>query len=81
MSSVDSLDWRNLSAAEITSRVMQKVGPGDIVLFHNNGLHTAEALPGILTQLAEKGLEVIPVSDLLLAGECYTDQDGVQRRK
>jgi len=79
--SVDSLDWRNLSADEITARVLKKIGPGDIVLFHNNGLHTAEALPGILTQLKEKGLEVIPISELIYSGDCYTDQDGVQHRK
>jgi polysaccharide deacetylase family sporulation protein PdaB len=77
--SVDSLDWQDLSAAEILGRVMKKIGPGDIVLFHNNGLHTAEALPDVLRQLKEKGLAAIPISELLLKGDCYTDHNGVQR--
>lgn len=79
--SIDSLDWKDLSAAEIEKRVMKNIGPGDIVLFHNNGLHTAEALEPILCRLEEKGLSVVPVSDLLLQGDWYIDYAGVQRSK
>ena len=46
--SVDSLDWKNLSAEEICSRVLSRVGSGSIVLFHNQGLNTAKALPEII---------------------------------
>ena len=45
---VDSLDWKDLSAAEITKRVTTKVQSGSIVLFHNAAKHTPEALPTIL---------------------------------
>jgi len=79
--SIDSLDWKDLSASEIENRVMKNIGPGDIVLFHNNGLHTAEALDPILSRLEEKGLDVVPVSDLLLQGDWYIDYAGVQRSK
>lgn len=34
---VDSLDWKDLSAADITQRVVSKVQPGSIVLFHQRG--------------------------------------------
>ncbi len=78
--SVDSLDWRDLSAAEIVERVMKRVRGGDIVLFHNNGLHTAEALETILAQLTEEGFEVMPIGDLLLPGNTYIDFNGVQRQ-
>ncbi len=37
---VDSLDWKDLSAAEITERVTGKVQSGSIVLFHNAAKHT-----------------------------------------
>ena len=37
---VDSLDWKDLSAPEITKRVTGKVQPGSIVLFHNARHHT-----------------------------------------
>lgn len=79
--SIDSLDWQDLSAAAIYSRVTADIHAGDIVLFHNNGLHTAEALPLILAELAARGLKVVPVSQLLLRGDCYVDAKGVQRRQ
>ena len=34
---VDSLDWKGISAQEITKRVTDRVGCGSIVLFHNAG--------------------------------------------
>ena len=55
---VDSLDWKGISAAEITKRVTGKVGPGSIVLFHNAGEHTPEALPEILRWMKQEGFEV-----------------------
>ncbi len=77
--SVDSLDWQDLSAEEICTRVMEKLSAGDIVLFHNNGLHTAEALPMIVEQTLAKGLHIVPVGQLLLQGDYYIDYNGVQR--
>ena len=65
---VDSLDWKELSAAEITKRVTERVQPGSIVLFHNAALHTPEALPGILEKLISQGYSVVPVSQLILGG-------------
>ena len=59
---VDSLDWKDLSAQEITRRVTGKVGPGSIVLFHNAALHTPEALPTILQTLLQEGYTFVPVS-------------------
>ena len=79
--SVDSLDWKDLSAAEIEARVMKDIGPGDIVLFHNNGLHTAEALEPIIQQLSARGISLVTISDLLLEGDWYIDFKGVQRCK
>lgn len=79
--SIDSLDWKDLSADEIFRRVTKDIHAGDIVLFHNNGLHTAEALGPVLDYLANEGLAVVPVSELLLTGDCYVDNNGVQRRK
>ena len=77
--SVDSLDWQDLSAEEIFRRVTKDVHAGDIVLFHNNGLHTAEALPQILDYLQQQGLQAVPVSRLLWQEDWYVDVNGVQR--
>ena len=67
---VDSLDWKDLSAPEITRRVTSKVQPGSIVLFHNAAKHTPEALPGILEALIGQGYTVVPISQLIIHGEC-----------
>ena len=66
---VDSLDWKDLSADEITRRVTEKVSSGSIVLFHNAALHTPEALPAILQTLLREGYTLVPISQLLLTGD------------
>lgn len=75
---VDSLDWKNLSAGEITQRVTSKVQPGSIVLFHNAALHTPEALPGIIEYLLQNGYSIVPVSQLILKGDYTIDHTGRQ---
>lgn len=75
---VDSLDWKEISAAEIAQRVTGKVQPGSIVLFHNAGLHTPEALPAILDFLAKEGYTLVPISELILTGEYTIDHAGKQ---
>jgi polysaccharide deacetylase family sporulation protein PdaB len=76
---VDSLDWKELSAAEITERVLKRVSPGSIVLFHNAAKHTPEALPGVIEALIRDGYTILPVSELLLRGETTIDHEGRQR--
>ena len=70
---VDSLDWKDLSAADITKRVTGKVQAGSIVLFHNAALHTPEALPGIIENLLQQGYTFVPISEIILPGECGVD--------
>ena len=47
--------------------VLRKAQPGSIIVMHINHLkfHTAEALPGIINGLRERGYELVTVSDLL----------------
>ena len=75
---VDSLDWKGISADEITQRVLQRVKPGSIVLFHNAAEHTPEALPTILEGLIADGYTIVPISQILLEGETYIDNTGMQ---
>jgi len=70
---VDSLDWKDLSAADITKRVTSKVQPGSIVLFHNAAKHTPEALPGIIEALLQEGYTFVPISELIVHGTCGQD--------
>lgn len=77
---VDSLDWKGISADEIAKRVTGKVQCGSIVLFHNAGEHTPEALPAILDYLLGEGYTLVPISEILLTGETYMDHTGKQCR-
>ena len=75
---VDSLDWKDLSAGEITKRVTSKVQPGSIVLFHNAAKHTPEALPTIIETLLQEGYTFVPISQIILDGEYTIDHTGRQ---
>ena len=78
---VDSLDWKNLSATEIAMRVVNGVKNGSIILCHNNGLHTAEALPLIFSTLKNRGYEFVPISELIYKNNYYVDSTGKQKTK
>ncbi len=73
---VDSLDWQGLSADDIISRVTGAAAPGSIVLFHNAAENTPEALGAIIEFLLADGYEIVPVSELLLAGDYSIDHTG-----
>ena len=75
---VDSLDWKDYDAATICSRVIGKMEAGSIALFHNAALHTPEALPDILESLIQKGLTVVPISQLIYTENYTIDHTGRQ---
>ena len=61
--------------------MLQNVGPGSIVLFHNAAEHTPAALPGIIESLQADGYTIVPISRILLQGETYQDNTGRQWQK
>ena len=75
---VDSLDWKNLSAQNIALRVINGVKSGSIILCHNNGLHTAQALPMILSSLKNKGYSFVPIGELIYRENYTIGSDGRQ---
>ncbi len=75
---VDSLDWKNLSATEISLRIINGVKPGSIILCHNNGLHTAEALPMIFSTLQNRGYTFVPIGQLIYKTNYTVDHTGKQ---
>ncbi len=75
---VDSLDWKDLSAHSISERVVNRVKNGSIVLFHNQGLHTAEALPTIISTLKAKGYEFVSIGNLIFKDNFKMSVDGTQ---
>ena len=75
---VDSLDWKNLSAQEIALRIINGAKEGSIILCHNNGLHTAEALPMIFSTLHNRGYEFVPIGELIYKDNFSIDHTGKQ---
>ena len=75
---VDSLDWKDLSAADIAMRVINAAAPGSIILMHNNGLHTAEAVPIILETLKNRGYSFVPIGELIYRENYSIDGTGRQ---
>ena len=78
--SVDSLDWKDLSASEIINKVCnhKALCPGAIVLCHNGAKYTADALDEMLTNLENQGYEIVPISELILRENFHMDVTGKQ---
>lgn len=57
----------NVKAGPMTREILRRVQPGSIVIMHINtrGVHTHEALPGIISGLRAKGYDLVTVSALL----------------
>ncbi|ACB83948.1 polysaccharide deacetylase [Natranaerobius thermophilus JW/NM-WN-LF] len=84
--SLDSMDWQAPDADYIEKKVMDDVGAGDIILFHNNATYTPEALDTILEQLIgegeEEGYEIVPISELIYKDNYEIDTNtGVQKHE
>lgn len=75
--SVDSLDWKGLTAEQIAVRV-QKAQSGDIILCHNNSDHIVEALPLIFEWAKLKGLKFCPIGQLIYTENYTIDGTGKQ---
>lgn len=66
--SVDTKDWQGNSSSTINNSVLNKVKPGDIILMHLHGKHTAAALPNMIRELQKRGFQFVTVGELLASG-------------
>ena len=79
--SIDSLDWKEIGKDALVKRVTEGLHEGAIVLFHNNGQYTAEALPEIIEYFKEEGYEIVPISELIYQHNYYIDpHSGAQKK-
>ncbi len=78
ITNTDSLDWKNLSVSDITSRVTNRVKPGSIMLFHNGAKNTPEALPQVIEKLQSDGFTFVKASDLIYKENYTIDHSGKQ---
>lgn len=67
MFDVTAFDWDvNRDAATITETILQGTVDGSFILLHlHDGIHTADALPGIIKGLRERGYQFVKMSELL----------------
>jgi peptidoglycan/xylan/chitin deacetylase (PgdA/CDA1 family) len=67
--SLDSLDafGKPKSADFVVNRFLKRLKSGDVTLMHVSCTTSAEALPRIFDHLDRMGLQVVPVSELLMA--------------
>lgn len=68
---LDSIDWKNPGVDFMVNRIMKRVFPGAIILFHasDSSKQTHEALPPIIEGLRKAGYEMVTLTELLKAGE------------
>lgn len=75
---VDSLDWKGISAVDITTRILNKVFNGSIILCHNNSDHIVEALPMILDRLQKRGYTIKSIGDIIYKENFTINHAGTQ---
>ncbi len=75
---VDTLDWKELKSGEIAARVLKKAQNGSIILMHNDGEHTVEALPLIIEGLKNKGYSFVTIGELIYRDNYSIDHTGKQ---
>lgn len=72
--SVDSLDWRGLSSAEVTRNILGPVAPGSVILQHSAGgpgedlSGSVAALPRVIDDLQAKGYRFVTLSEMFNLG-------------
>ncbi len=79
--SVDSLDWKGLSASALAGRVCSKAKAGDIVLFHNNSNNIIPGLKMVLESFKVKDLKVVPIGELIYYDNFTINTQGIQIKK
>ena len=75
---VDSLDWKDPTPEDMKKRVLSKIKPGSIVLFHNGAKNTPKALPTTLEAILQDGYKIVPISQIIYEGNCSIDHEGRQ---
>ena len=77
---VDTLDWKDLSASQIASRVLKSAKNGSIILMHNDGKNTVQSLSLIIEGLKNKGYKFVSVGELIYKDNYKIDHTGKQIR-
>lgn len=66
MWTIDTLDWKGISASEISNTVLSQAGNGKIVLMHTTKhVNTDEALDQIIPELQNQGYDLVRIDEML----------------
>lgn len=79
--SLDTLDYQGLEGSQMWDRLNTKIKAGSIILMHNGTEHTADSLEMLITNIRNKGYEVVKVSDLIYEENYEIDSNGTQKKK
>ena len=79
--SVDSLDWKGLSASALSGRVTSSAKAGSIVLFHNNSDHIIDGLKMTLEHFKMQNTQVVPIGELIYYDNYTINTQGTQIKK
>ncbi len=79
--SVDSLDWKGLSASELAGRVIEKSRPGSIILCHNNSDNILDGIRMIFEHFKSKNTQVVPIGELIYYENFEINSQGTQISK
>ena len=74
--SLDSKDWKGEGPETVKKNVLDRVKPGDIILFQNNAYDTAEALDEIIAGIKDKGIFLKTISEMMY-DNYVIDSDGM----
>lgn len=78
--SIDSLDYKALTCEQMWERIEPKLACGSIILMHNGTENTALSLDTLLTNIKNKGFEVVKVSDIIYSSDFNIDNNGIQHK-
>ena len=76
--SLDTLDYTGLTGEEMWQRLNNKLNDGDIILMHNGTEHTADSLEMLISNIKNKGFNIVKVSDLIYKSNYSIDLNGTQ---
>ena len=76
--SLDTLDYTGLTGEQMWARLKDKIKAGDIILSHNGTEHTADSLDMLIKNIKDKGLEIVPVSELIYKENYKINNNGTQ---
>lgn len=81
-----SQDWAELPARRIAAQVLNRTGPGSILLFHDSGnlisaeggdrINTLRALPRVIEGLQEEGYRFMTIEELVILTGLTAEDEG-----